>query len=229
MKKAERKKAFLKRAHENKARFELHQRLIKRIFESDNKKLVDIFKEHSDHTGIIGDFLLLGLIEYAEAYHKSASTPTRQVSDEDLKHQATIRGHHTSNREEEIWFNGAKWHRDQAPITTQVKKELLDTDTPEGIAKYAEERICNGVNRSSDIESIRLSVKHYGIGMYNQGIEQGKSLSNTREGGMKEIKCNNCIDGIVKIISSGKTEHKCSECLGTGLITPLPKPPTKTR
>ncbi len=55
------------------------------------------------------------------------------------------------------------------------------------------------------------------------------SLSSTREGGMKEIKCNNCIDGIVKIISSGKTEHKCSECLGTGLITPLPDPPTKTR
>jgi len=29
----------------------------------------------------------------------------------------------------------------------QIERKLADTDTPEGISEYAEERICNGLNR----------------------------------------------------------------------------------
>ncbi len=83
--KEEKKKAFLARAKKNKANFELHRKLIKEIFESGDEKLVDIFKEHADDTGIIGDFLVLGLMQYAEAYASQSSSQAPTISEGDAK------------------------------------------------------------------------------------------------------------------------------------------------
>ena len=66
----EKKAAFMKKAAENKANFELHKKLIEENLENWNG-LKKVSIDHFAQTGKVSGSFFLALMEYAEKYHEA--------------------------------------------------------------------------------------------------------------------------------------------------------------